>query len=436
MLRPKPTSSRSRPDDSVNLTTLAPRWLTRPGVWRSISLLLLPTLLLALLTLYGCSESRRATETRPSGAEIFAENCSVCHSLPILASLLEQNRGRPPGFVYDALTEGNMRRVGGSLDEASRRAVAEFFTGVPFSSAASERRFDVSPKCSPERSRFDWDDVAYPRWGRSLRNLRSIPAGEGWTHDEVEKLSVQWVVAFPEASQLRSHPTAAGGAIFVGSHNGSVYSLDQETGCTRWHFKAVTEVRSAVTIDLDRSDPANPIARAVFADRAANVYALDAITGRHLWTRSVDPHPNAAVTGSVSAHDGMLFVPISSNDDVNSLDPNFPCCTHHGAVVALDARSGEILWRTPTVEEEPQITGRTEGGTAIWGPSGASVWNTPTIAADRGLLYVGSGNNHTRPATARSDSILAMDLRTGRVVWTYQSEVGMPGTRLVSSEIA
>jgi polyvinyl alcohol dehydrogenase (cytochrome) len=120
----------------------------------------------------------------------------------------------------------------------------------------------------------------------------------------------------------------------------------------------------------------------------------------------------------------MLFVPVSSNDDINALDPGYPCCTHHGAVVALDVRTGEILWRTPTVTEEPKISGRTNAGTAIWGPSGASVWNTPTIAADRGLLYVGSGNNHSRPATAMSDSILAMELGTGRIVWTYQSQSG------------
>ncbi len=385
------------------------------------------TVLVLVFAGAGCSELRPPTASAPSGAAIFAEKCAVCHALPILTSLFEQNRGRPPGFVYDALSKGNMRRVGAELDVASRRAVAEFFTGVSFASKASERDFSVSPACSPERSRFDWEDLAYPSWGRSVRNLRSIPGGSGFSRDEVEKLAVQWVVAFPESSQLRSHPTAAGGALFVGSHNGSVYALDQETGCTRWHFKAVTEVRSAVTIDVDAGDApdtARPVVRAVFADRAANVYALDAVTGRRLWTQSVDPHPNAAITGSVTAHDGMLFVPVSSNDDINALDPQFPCCTHHGAVVALDAKSGEILWRTPTVAEEPEISGRTDAGTAVWGPSGASVWNTPTISEDRGLLFVGSGNNHSRPATAMSDSILAIEMRTGRIVWTYQAQAG------------
>jgi len=394
--------------------------------------LLAAACLLALLLGTGCAESRHAATSVPSGAVVFAESCAVCHGLPILSSLLEQNQGRPPGFVVDALREGNMRRMGSTLDDASRRAVAEFFTGVSFDSPQAERDFTVSPPCSPERSRFDWSDVAYPSWGRSLRNVRSIPEEDGFTRAEIERLQVDWVIAFPEASQLRSQPTAAGGALFVGSHNGSVYALDQETGCTRWHYKAVTEVRSAVTIDfeeeVDRNADANtsgePVVRAVFADRAANVYALDARTGEPLWRQTADPHPNAAVTGSVTAYDGMLFVPISSNDDINALDPSYPCCTHHGAVVALDVRTGAILWSTPTVPEEPRVTGYTAIGTEIWGPSGASVWNTPTISEEHGLLFVGSGNNHSRPATSMSDSILAMDLRTGRVVWTYQSQAG------------
>lgn len=388
---------------------------------------------LLLLALVGCvdtspvpstarAEATAATAER--GAEVFAERCSVCHSLPILASLLEQNRGRPPGFVYDALTRGNMRRMGSALDEADRRAVAEFFTGVPFASPAAARDFSVSPPCSPERSRFDWSDAAHPSWGGTPRNQRALPDGRGLSRDEVERLAVRWVVAFPEASQLRSHPTAAGGALFVGSHNGSVYALDQATGCTRWHFKAATEVRSAVSIDVDRSGPGAPRVRAVFADRAANAYALDAESGDLLWKTSVDPHPNAAITGSIAMFAGRYFVPVSSNDDVNSMDPDFPCCTHRGAVVALDARDGSIAWRRPTIDAPARRTGETELGTPIMGPSGASIWNTPTVSAERGLLYVGTGNNHSRPATAMSDSILAIDVSTGRVVWTHQSVSG------------
>lgn len=391
---------------------------TRPDPALFVSLAL-------LVTLIGCADAPRdgvRNEPETDGARVYAENCAVCHSLPLMGYLVPQILGRPPGYVYDVVTEGPMRGFGGRLDDASRRAVAEYFTGVSYGSPESERDFVVSPACTGERARFDWSDRAHPSWGGSLRNHRSVTSDEGYRRADLEKLAVQWVVALPEATQLRSQPTAAGGALFVGSHNGSVYALDQATGCTRWHYKAAAEVRSAITLDFDAEGPGR--ARAVFADRAANVYALDAETGALLWKRSVDPHPFAVVTGSVSSHGGRLFVPISSNEDVGPFDPTFPCCTHSGAVVALDARSGEILWRTPTIEEPPRVTGHTENGTEIRGPSGASVWNTPSVSERLGLLFVGSGNNHSRPPTARSDSVLAMDLATGRVAWSHQAQAG------------
>ena len=382
-----------------------------------------------LSLLLACADAKRPLEqvhTTPSGGQVFADNCAVCHALPLMAYQFPQMKGRPPGFVYDALTTGAMRRIGRKLDEESRRAASEFFTGVAYGTPESARDHRVSPTCEGDRIAFDWNSPNYASWGGSVRNQRSIPAGDGFSATEVADLAVQWVVAFPEATQLRSHPTAGGGALFVGSHNGSVYALDQATGCTRWHFKAGAEVRSAVTLtrSLGPGDAPGESARmlAVFADRAAFTYAVDAETGALVWKTSVDPHPSAAVTGSVSAHGGRLFVPLSSNEDVGPLDGSYHCCTHSGAVVALDARTGEILWRTPTIEEPAGVTGHTEAGTEIRGPSGASVWNTPTVSTRHGLLFVGSGNNHSRPASARSDSILAMDLETGRVVWSHQAQ--------------
>ena len=114
---------------------------------------------LAVAAGVGCSNGTRAVHSDaravPSGGGVFAQNCAVCHAEPILAYMFPQMRGRPPGFVYDAISVGPMRLVGQHLDEPSRRAVAEFFTGVPFGSAESARSFEISPACAPEHGRFD-----------------------------------------------------------------------------------------------------------------------------------------------------------------------------------------------------------------------------------------------------------------------------------------
>jgi len=52
------------------------------------------------------------------------------------------------------------------------------------------------------------------------------------------------------------------------------------------------------------------------------------------------------------------------------------------------------------------------------------VWSAPTIDVKRGRLYVGTGNNYSEPATATSDAIVAVDLKTGRIAWTRQIQPG------------
>jgi polyvinyl alcohol dehydrogenase (cytochrome) len=76
------------------------------------------------------------------------------------------------------------------------------------------------------------------------------------------------------------------------------------------------------------------------------------------------------------------------------------------------------------VPQPPSPQGTTAVGTTILGPSGAPVWTTPTLDAKRGLLYHGSGENYSTPADDSSDSIFAVDLKTGQRRWQYQITSG------------
>ena len=54
-------------------------------------------------------------------------------------------------------------------------------------------------------------------------------------------------------------------------------------------------------------------------------------------------------------------------------------------------------------------------------PAGAAVWNSPTIDAARHALYVGTGDAFTEPAAKNSDAVVAMDLDTGNILWSFQA---------------
>ena len=71
--------------------------------------------------------------------------------------------------------------------------------------------------------------------------------------------------------------------------------------------------------------------------------------------------------------------------------------------------------------DDAKPTYKNELGVQMWGPSGAPVWTTPAIDAKRGVLYLGTGENTSSPATELSDAIVALSLATGEIKWHFQA---------------
>ena len=151
-----------------------------------------------------------------------------------------------------------------------------------------------------------------PASNSSTTNARFQPAEQaGLRPADLRRLTLKWAFGFPDAFVAWSHPTVAGGRVFVGSQNGTVYSLDAKTGCIRWTFGAAGGVRTALTVA-----PAGGFRLVVyFGDTAANAYALDADTGKRLWVRRVEEHPAARITGSLTFFEGRLYVPVASFEE-------------------------------------------------------------------------------------------------------------------------
>jgi polyvinyl alcohol dehydrogenase (cytochrome) len=213
----------------------------------------------------------------------------------------------------------------------------------------------------------------------------------------------------------------ASGRIFVGSDNGYVYSLSAATGCVYWSFQAKGWVRNAVSVGPIKGHGAARYA-VYFGDAKANIYAVDAQNGKLLWTTRPEQHYTARSTGSPTFYEGRLYVPISSWEEFQASTPEYPCCTFRGSVAALDANTGEQIWKTYTIAEEPKPTRKNSKGTQLYAPAGASVWNAPTVDAHRHAIYFGTGDSETEPAEKTSDAVMALDLNTGKVLWVYQSQ--------------
>jgi len=250
-----------------------------------------------------------------------------------------------------------------------------------------------------------------------VTNARFQPAGAaGLTADQVPHLTLKWAFGFPDATSAWAQPTVAGGRVFVGSQNGTVYALDAKTGCIYWFFSADGAVRTAIAV----GPRAGGGASVYFGDTAAHAYALDAATGKPLWKTKVEEHPLARVTGAPTVYRDRLYVPTSSYEESQGANPQYGCCTFRGSVSSLDIKTGKVVWRTYMMQEPPKVRGTSSAGVTLYGPAGSSIWSAPTIDASRRAIYVGTGNSYTGPEDPSSDAVVALDLATGKIRWMKQ----------------
>jgi len=256
---------------------------------------------------------------------------------------------------------------------------------------------------------------AWNGWGGGVSNSR-FQADAGIAPGQVPRLQLKWAFGFPGTRSVLGQPSVIGGRVFIGVDTGQVYSIDAATGCLVWSYKANAGVRTAITVArVDESRYA-----AFFGDLAGMAYAVDAGTGVELWKSRVDAHPTARITGAPQFFEDRLYVPVASGEEGAGGGATYVCCTFRGSVVALAAGSGRLIWKTYVIEDEPKQTGTKPNGTARMGPSGAGIWNSPTIDAKRRALYVGTGDAYSEPADKATDAIVALDLDTGKIQWIAQ----------------
>jgi polyvinyl alcohol dehydrogenase (cytochrome) len=356
------------------------------------------------------------------GFAIFQQRCVTCHGNPAYerAPSPAALRDMPPERIYAALSSGVMKSVGDSLSEAERRLVAESVAGRLLGSAQSGAAASMPNRCLNNPALRSLRGAAWNGWGNGLGNTRYQPASEaGLSAAKVPGLRLKWAFGYPDGTSAYGQPTVVAGRVFVGTDTGYVYSLDALSGCVYWSYQTRAGVRNAMTIGPIAGQGATRFA-VYFGDVKANAYAIDAQTGRQIWITHVDDQVTSRITAAPALYRGRLYVPISSWEEFSARTPDYGCCTAVGNVNALDANTGKLIWKTYAIAQRPQPTHRNSLGVQQWAPAGASVWNTPTLDPRRYAIYVGTGDATTYPAAATSDAILALDMASGRILWSVQ----------------
>src|SRR6185295_1024641 len=333
-----------------------------------------------------------------NGWSLFQTRCAVCHLNPAvdLATPGTVLRQMTPEKILESLTTGSMKDKSQGISDPQKRRIAEFLSGRPIGSSAAGDAKNMPNKCAQNpampdpAARAGWNG-----WGNDNSNTRfQTAAAARLTAADVPRLKLKWAFGFPTGETTSSQHTVVSGRVFVGSDNGYIYSLDAATGCVYWSFEGGSIVRGSLTVGAVTGQ-GNARYAVFYGDGHANIFAVNSQDGRLLWKTKVDSHVVARITAGTRYYNGKLFVPVSSSEEFSSGTPDYPCCTSRGSIVALDANTGKIVWKTWVVPGEVKAYKIQSNGVVLYAPGGGGVWNSPTIDPVRQVVYTSTGDATT-----------------------------------------
>ena len=271
----------------------------------------------------------------------------------------------------------------------------------------------------------------WPLHGRDYMDQRFAP----WSlinRNNIRSLGLAWATRIDSRNGLNASPIIVRNRLYVSAPFSRVYALDMRSGKTLWSFDPQVRLDESVGESFGarvNRGVAYANGRIFVATADCRLMALDANTGKRLWSakdcRAADGHyKNAAPR----VGNGLVFTGASGSEFGG-----------RGFVSAYKAATGKLAWRFYTV---PRSEGRQESQTLTeaaktWpGPrpvgsiEGGTVWDAMTYDAKLKLLYVGTGGafpeSYKERAPAGGDelfleSIVAIDVRTGRYAWHFQT---------------
>ncbi|KNA08743.1 hypothetical protein SOVF_159910, partial [Spinacia oleracea] len=274
--------------------------------------------------------------------------------------------------------------------------------------------------------------------GGNIANTRGRPIGEPFLNrNEIQRLHLRW--KYFVGNDITATPAISNGIVYFPAWDGNLYAVNAFNGDLIWKLNlgqltGLAPTGTYVNVTVSRATPtiANDLL-IIGIYGPAVVIAVNRFTTRLVWMTRLDPHPLALITMSGTAYLDGFYVGVSS---LEVLVPPTECCTFRGSMARLDIGTGVIVWQTYTVPDN---------GGKLGGYAGAAVWgSSPAIDIIRNRVYIGTGNLYIAPpdvlkcqakqnnqskATqpdlcttpdAHFDSIVALDLARGNIVWALQ----------------
>lgn len=283
------------------------------------------------------------------------------------------------------------------------------FGGVIATRSGAATAHGASTVTSNAAPSTDW-----PAFGNDL-NASFFSTQDQITTSNVKKLGVAWKKSLgPEQFLVEGYPIEVGGKLFITTSSDVVQAYNAATGKLLWQHAGNVDFSQSTGIGGYSVSTNRGVAVAngkvyelTFDD---HLDALQEGTGEQLWSSKVaDDSTGAYETMQPTVYNGLVYVGVSGSQD-----------GIRGFIAAYDAKTGKQVWRFYTVPKKGTGWVPKNGG-------GGGIYMPPTVDPTTGLLYVGTSTPapvlygaHRKGADLYTDSLLALNMKTGKLVWHYQ----------------
>ena len=232
---------------------------------------------------------------------------------------------------------------------------------------------------------------------RDPENSRHVPDETILTSRTVADLTEVWSLSPLDGAT--STPVVRDGVVYIADWSGDAHARCLADGSEIWTTDVSTDANASLLVTDDM---------VYVPDGNGFLHGLQRDTGEIVWSVELDAHPQANLYSSPVLAGGMLVIGVASTELATVVDDY----VFRGSIVALDPATGDEQWRTYTTTNDANAG------------AGVSVWSSAAVDESLGLLFIGSGNTYEEPAAPLSDSLLALDIMTGEIVWNTQFTTG------------
>lgn len=232
----------------------------------------------------------------------------------------------------------------------------------------------------------------WPMYGRDLANTRANPHASAITRSSVARLAPTW--SKDGLVGVVGTPAVDGATSYFADLTGTVWAVDTTTGRQIWTAKVTPGTIGGPALG-------NGL---VYVASGSTLFALDHASGAIRWKAVTNTNPFAQLSASPVVVGNKVLIGTASFE-VTIKSPTY---SFQGSIAAYDALTGARLWNFVTTPNDA-----TSG-------AGVGVWSTPAVDPQLGLAFFGTGQNLAPPPGPLKDSLLALDLDTGKLAWSYR----------------